>query len=195
MKHYLQITNVNDLEQLSFIPKLLYRRIKKELTLHIDKYNLNELKNDNILVEYENEENKEKVFNEIKLHFYEKNVHYMFIINSEYPFKPPKLMLNCKCIYDFLNLKSQRFKKLMQYISGKECLCCDTYLCEINWGPAITLEHIITQMKNYKTLKQNICLKIIIEQIKTKYLNMWIDLDSWLFNVYGSDPNLCYPSH
>jgi hypothetical protein len=65
-------------------------------------------------------------------------------------------------------------------------------LCANNWGPAITLYKIVNQIEEYKKIKLNIQQKILADQIKQKYLNRDIDLDSWLFTI--SVPRLCLPN-
>ena len=80
-------------------------------------------------------------------------------------------------------LKTEKYKKLLKYVSGLECLCCNSYLCNNNWNPSITFDKIINQIEGYKTFKYRISIKIILDKVKEKYLNRDIELDSWLFNI------------
>ena len=84
----------------------------------------------------------------------------------------------------FFNLKTTRFKTILKYVSGLDCLCCNSYVCKNNWSPSVTMEVMINQIKQYKTYKYFIFIKLILDKIKEKYLHRDINLDSWLFNIY-----------
>ena len=109
---------------------------------------------------------------------------YTFTISINYPFVQPSLTINTIPHQAWVRLPSLRFKKMLKCVSGLECLCCHSYLCQGNWSPAITLHHVITQMQDYKTFKYLIIVKLLLNQIREKYLNNDIELDSWLFHVY-----------
>jgi hypothetical protein len=173
----LRTTNVDEISEIKLIPNLLNRRIKRECIIMRDKF-------DKIFVEY-------KPHGDIIVSFKKLNNEYIFIIPAQYPFIPPKIYINGMEQNRFFNLGSIRFKTILKYISGLECLCCNSLLFINNWSPTITMERVINEMEEYKKYKFLIIIKIILDKIKKKYLNKDIDLDSWLFNVY--DPNLCYP--
>ena len=114
---------------------------------------------------------------------------YSFMIPRDYPFSPPKFKINEMSYCEFYKLHSSRFEKVLQYIKGINCLCCHSYLCKNNWSPGLRLEHLLNEIIEYKKLKYYICLKLLADKIKEKYLHLYIDLDSWLFNI--ACPNIC----
>lgn len=173
----LKISNPDQINLLSFIPKHLNRRIKNECLQVRNNY-------DEITIEYTEE-------GIILATFKRKNNIYTFNIPSNYPFTPPRLTINGQSLSTLYDLKTNRFRHILKYINGMDCFCCNSYLCKNNWGPAITFDKIISQIETFKTIKYRIFLKLILDKIKEKYLNRDIELDSWLFNIY--DPKLCYP--
>lgn len=173
----MKTSNPEEIELITLIPKLLNRRIKNECLQFRNNY-------DEITIEYTEE-------GIILATFKRKNNIYTLNISPNYPFTAPKVSINGKSLLSLYDLKTERFKKVLKYINGMECFCCNSYLCKNNWGPAVTFDKIICQIEKYKTIKYWIFLKLILDKIKDKYLNRDIELDSWLFNVY--DPRLCYP--
>ena len=173
----LRTTNVDEISEIKFIPNPINRRIKRECLTMRDKY-------DEIIVEY-------TIHGNILVSFKKLQNTYLFNIPSNYPFTSPRLYINGMEHNRFFNLASNRFTSVLKYISGLDCLCCHSLLCKNNWSPAVTMEHVINEMEEYKNYKYLIFIKLILDKIKKKYLNRDIDLDSWLFNVY--DPMLCYP--
>lgn len=173
----LRTTNTDEIDQIVHIPKLVGRRIKRECQLVKDKY-------DDLFVEYNSN-------SEILVGFKRSRNQYIFIIEPNYPFTAPRVTINGLSQHEFFRLPSNRFITILQYITGLDCLCCNSMLCKNNWAPALTLDKVINQLEEYKTIKHNIQLKILADKIKEKYLNRDIDLDSWLFNV--SVPRLCLP--
>ena len=166
-------TNVDEIDSIKFIPNQLNRRIKNECIRMRAKY-------DEISVEYTIKCN-------IIVSISRKNNIYIFNIPNYYPFTAPRLKINSIEQDSFFDLKTEKYKKLLKYVSGLECLCCDSYLCNNNWNPSITFDKIINQIEEYKTFKYNISIKIILDKVKEKYLNRDIELDSWLFNIYDQN--------
>jgi ubiquitin-protein ligase len=111
---------------------------------------------------------------------------YCFMVPLDYPFLPPKIKINETEYINFCILRSDRFVTALKYIKGIECLCCHSYMCKINWTPGLNLNHILIQINEYKKIKYNIALKILADKIKEKYLNSYIDLDSWLYLIQKS---------
>lgn len=171
----LRTSNVDEISMISSITNPLNTRLKRECQSIRANY-------DNISVEICN--------SDILVSLNRKNNNYIFNIPNNYPFAPPRLTINGVEQQHFFKLNSCRFKSILKYISGLDCLCCNSYLCKANWGPILTMNHIIEQIENYKNIKHNIFIKISLDKIKDKYLNRNIDLDSWLFNVH--EKNLCY---
>ena len=99
---------------------------------------------------------------------------------------PPKIKINETEYINFCILRSDGFVTALKYIKGIECLCCHSYMCKINWTPGLNLNHILIQINEYKKIKYYIALKILADKIKEKYLNSYIDLDSWLYLIQKS---------
>jgi hypothetical protein len=130
---------------------------------------------------------------EILAIFNKKGNNYQFNIPMNFPFTNPYLVVNGQNISLFFNLKSNRFKTVLKYITGLNCLCCNSLLCHDNWYPGISFDKIINQIEEYHNIKQLIIKKLLMDKIKEKYLNRDIDLDSWLFNISNRD--LCFPGN
>lgn len=173
----LRTTNIDEISEIKLIPNPINRRITKECQTMRHNY-------DEIVVEYTDT-------GKILVSFKKLHNRYIFNIPSNYPFMPPSVCINGMVQNRFFNLDSIRFTTVLKYVSGLDCLCCHSLLCKNNWSPSVTMERIINQMEEYKKYKHLIIIKLILDKIKEKYLNIDIDLDSWLFNVYN--PNLCYP--
>jgi hypothetical protein len=158
-------SNVEKIHEITYIPNPIRKRIQRECQSMQYDY-------DEIVVGY-----TDTTF----ISFQRKNNTYFFKISANYPFQKPELYINgldLKYLYD---LRTSRFKNLLKYVSGMNCLCCHSLLCKDNWSPSTLFERIISQMEYFKTIKYHIFLKIIADQIKVKYLISDIDLDSWLF--------------
>jgi ubiquitin-protein ligase len=120
----------------------------------------------------------------------ENNTIYNFVISKNYPFEPPSVYINNKNYGQFLRCPN-KFLKILKYIRGIDCLCCNSCICRNNWSPAMSMKHIIEEIGYNKITKFNIMIKILLDKIKQKYLNRDIELDSWLFHV--SCPHVIKP--
>ena len=174
----LRTTNADEIDQIVSIPKHVGKRIKRECQIIRHQY-------DSLFVEYTQDA-------DILVGFKRDGNQYIFHIEQNYPFTAPRVKINGLSQYEFFRLPSKRFTTILEYITGLDCFCCSSLLCKNNWGPALTLEKVINQIEEYKKIKLNIQKKILADQIKQKYLNRDIDLDSWLFNI--SVPCLCLPA-
>ena len=164
----------------TLISKLLSKRVKKDCEMLLKRCENINIKQDiidkSIIVELSKQEGQ--YINT-----------YSFMIPQDYPFSPPKFTINELSYCEFYNLHTIRFEKVLQYIKGINCLCCHSYLCKNNWSPGLRLENMLNQIIEYKKLKYYICLKLLADKIKEKYLHLYIDLDSWLFTI--ACPKLC----
>lgn len=113
--------------------------------------------------------------------FKKKSNIYCFEVSSNYPFESPNLTINGINHSDFNDIKGGRFLGILKQITNMDCLCCESHLCKSNWSPAIRFENIISQIEQFRNIKQRIFLKLILENIQLKYLNKDINLESWLF--------------
>ena len=104
-----------------------------------------------------------------------------FIITDYYPFKPPKIFIGSEKYTNFFNLKTTRFNSMLKLLTGTDCLCCKSYTCNYNWSPGYRITHLLEEIEKNKKIKKNIINKLLLDQIKNKYLNSDIELESWLF--------------
>jgi hypothetical protein len=171
-------TVIEEITNLVGLSKCTAKRIQRECIMVRDKF-------DEICVEVIG-------FDKLLVKFKDQYNEYTFTLGNNYPFVAPiRLIINTQDQNRFFDLRTQRFRTILKYITGLECLCCNSYLCKNNWTPAVTLPNIITQVEEYKVIKKNIAVKLLLDQIKLKYLNRDIDLDSWVFTI--SLPRLCLP--
>lgn len=87
---------------------------------------------------------------------------FTFIIPSEYPFKPPIVYLNSDNYINLLRFNNREELKLVKQITNNDCLCCNSCVHREQWGPAVTINFIINE------IKQNLN---IVETIKTTLNN------------------------
>jgi len=178
-----QIIGINEMQYIPSITKSTANRLKREYEELIKT-------SKDITIKYTN--NHVIVFIISKIENNSLNV-YSFTIPPNYPFSPPRIVINGKTYQSILNLNSIRFKKVLRYLTGIECLCCHSYNCSDNWSPSLSLNRIIQESNKYMVIKNNIKIKLLADKIKDKYLIDDIDLDSWLFDIIISLPaNLIY---
>jgi len=109
------------------------------------------------------------------------NNFYTFNITNNYPFHIPKIKINNSDYINFLRIPSLRFQQLLIKITGLNCLCCNSYICNGRWTPSMTLQHIIDEIKYFNKYKKNIINKFYADKIINKYLISDINLDIWFF--------------
>jgi len=106
---------------------------------------------------------------------------YTFYITDNYPFHVPRIKINNYDYINFLKISSPRFQELLKKICGLNCLCCESYVCNGKWSPAMRLAHIINEIKKFRKYKRDIINKYYADKIIDKYLISDINLDTWLF--------------
>ena len=109
------------------------------------------------------------------------NTYYEFIISSDYPFKPPKLIINEKPYYEYFKFKNHAFKEVLYKYSGISCFCCETILCWSNWTPHYKIISILNEVGRFKQICREIAYRIMIDVIKRKHLVYDINIIEWLF--------------
>ena len=88
-----------------------------------------------------------------------------FILPNEYPFKPPKIIINDQNYISLLKLSSPE-KKCLQSLTGFKCLCCNTVVCNNIWSPTVTCCNIISEINTNFKLIEKILLKISFDKFK-----------------------------
>jgi hypothetical protein len=150
--------------------KFIFNRLKKESKDFEERF-------ESLSIKYNNE--KYELYLKDKLNYKYNN--YCFIIDNNYPFRPPKLLINNIEYKKFLMNSTIKYRDIFTKMSGRKCLCCDNILSNERWSPAITLIKIIDEINIFREYKKNIIYKIMIDKIKNKYLINDIDIESWLF--------------
>lgn len=106
---------------------------------------------------------------------------YEFILDDNYPFKPPSVTFQNRPYREFLRINyTAKELDLFIKITGHECLCCHSLTCVDNWYPGATLNNIIEEIRKTRKIKRGIVNTIFAEKIKHRYLVSDIDLESWL---------------
>ena len=165
------------LKKLEVIPsKIVKKRISKELQKLYENCSL-------ISIELD-ENNKETTGHPkpvVNIYDNSNGLIYSIILNSNYPFRPPKVQINFKPYYEFLRIGFLPFLENLKKINKINCLCCSTITCENNWCPGFTTNDVINEIRKFKGYKCNLIKKLFADKIKLRYLINDIDLDCWLF--------------
>ena len=149
-----EVIDSNSLLALNNAPRIVGKRINAELKTLIKKYT-------NLYIRFDND------LELIKLHIHDNNITpnyntFTFIIPPEYPFKPPIVKLDSDDYINLLKIYKKEESEFLKQITGKSCLCCNTCVNKDNWGPAITIDSILDE------IKQNL---IIVKTVKNRLLN------------------------
>ena len=108
---------------------------------------------------------------------------YGFIFNNGYPFTAPQIYYNGESYLELLKINDKEEKNVLRKYRNTECLCCDSYYCNDNWSPSLTLKNIIDEIKEIVEFKKTIIHILLAEKIKKKYLIDDIDINSYLIQI------------
>jgi ubiquitin-protein ligase len=89
-----------------------------------------------------------------------------FILPNEYPFKPPKIIINDQDYISLLKLNSSEKLKVLTSLTGLKCLCCNTMIFNSNWSPTVTCCNIISEINANFKLIEKILLKMSFDRLK-----------------------------
>ena len=89
-----------------------------------------------------------------------------FILPNEYPFKPPKIIINDQDYISLLKLNSSEKLKVLTSLTGLKCLCCNTMVCNDNWSPTVSFYNIISEINTNFKLIEKILLKMSFDRLK-----------------------------
>jgi len=168
-----------ELQLLKIKEKFLQKRIKRELEILI---NLNICEENNIKIECQNvTQNSKIVYYNCEFYNLKDNNYYKIIMSNNYPFNPPKLYVNGKSILFYHKIINFQFNKSLKKYIGINCFCCESILCDNNWGPSLTFTSILDELNIYKDVRHQILIRIILDVIKRKYLIDDINIVDWLY--------------
>ena len=118
-------------------------------------------------------------YNKIQITIIIKNI--KFILDSCFPFAPPKVRVNNISYIQFLRAPTQRINKLINYFK-QDCPCCKTIVCVRNWTPSTRILTIMEEIEKFVQLKEKIKYKIAVDDI-CKYKN--VDFSSVGMSILG----------
>jgi|694.fasta_scaffold35903_5 ubiquitin-protein ligase len=156
MTEFLDCASLLELNNIT--PSVRKRRLSAELKLCINKFASIQLSFDNeldsfVLIIVDN--NITPYFNTVSI-----------ILPTEYPFKPPKIKLNEHDYTSLLKMNSRDKLNAVKKFTGRDCLCCNTIICNDNWAPAITFIDIISEINRNIKLIDKISLQVSFDKIK-----------------------------
>jgi ubiquitin-protein ligase len=167
-------------EQLSIIPiSGIRKRLKRELENFIND-NLCTKEGINIKQNLENNYSTVRYF-DIEIQNIKDNKHYCFTISNNYPFEPPKLIINYKPIGFYHMTNNNKFRFELKKNTGIECFCCETILCSYNWSPGLTLKNVINDIDKFRNAFRQVIDCIIVDVIKRKYFFDDVNIIEWLY--------------
>jgi hypothetical protein len=147
-----------------------YKRAISEHAIIYNRFNNCSL---NIDVKKNNSINNSIINREFTISFDYDNSKFRYVFDDKYPFYPPKLFINDWSYIKILSINNSTIRDLIQEKSNKQCLCCETLLCNLKWSPAIKVDKIIDEYILNK--------KIIIYCINKKKL---LELNTEINNLF-----------
>jgi hypothetical protein len=183
VSEYIEMNN----DQIELIKiKCLKNRIKNECNILYKEYH-------NVLVEV----NSDKNITIKAVEFTNTNViTYKFLITHLFPFYPPKIFVNDRPYLNILQMTGEYEKYMLKKLKGKDCLCCYSLNCSVNWSPAIKLYHIINEIKNTLKFKRDIINLLLADKIKIKYNIPYAYIEQYLvfpISLSSFSPNKPHP--
>ena len=106
-----------------------------------------------------------------------------FILPNEYPFKPPKIIINDQNYISLLKLNSPEKLQVLHSLTGLKCLCCNTMVCNDNWSPIVTCCNIISEINANFKLIEKILLKISFDKLKLPLNDDYKNMEKNIENV------------
>lgn len=90
-----------------------------------------------------------------------------FYVDEHFPFRPPERITVNEIEYQGVMLKSTdtTFKKTLKKLTGYDCLCCQSYLCESNWAPSIKLNDLVLEIREMQAHKKNVERQIEFDKL------------------------------
>jgi predicted nucleotide-binding protein (sugar kinase/HSP70/actin superfamily) len=91
------------------------------------------------------------------------------LLEKNYPFGKPKVLINDRAYFFYLKTPSDRVTKLLKK-TGIDCLCCSTILCD--WIITYQINNILREIKKFNKIKRDIKYNIVVQEILNKYPNI-----------------------
>lgn len=145
------------------------KRLYKEIELNLEEY-------DTLVTIYHNHIDLMIVFPK---NIDEPRIPHQFIfkIPVKYPFLPPisvsihgqdyyKMMSNYAICSGNRNIQANVIRRMTK----KQCLCCESLLCQDKWSPSNKISEVITEILNFIELRRIVWEIKLLEKIKFMYL-------------------------
>ena len=94
---------------------------------------------------------------------------YKLTIPANFPFHPPKIYINGYTYSDILQMRGEFEKEMVKKWRKKDCLCCYSYNCSVNWSPAAKFHNIIDEINTILKFKRDVINLLLAEKIKIQY--------------------------
>ena len=90
-----------------------------------------------------------------------------FILPNEYPFKPPKVIINGQNYINLLKMyNNPNNLSVLKSLTNRCCLCCNTIVSRDNWSPSIKFHHVISEINENLKIIEKILLKMSFDKFK-----------------------------
>jgi ubiquitin-protein ligase len=159
--------------------KNIRRRIEREL-LQLLEFNIIDPFNVYISFDNNRQTNYNKNYYTISFYSMKDNNLYVFELDIDYPFRPPKFYINYNPYLYYLYIRSPEFSQNLFKYYRIRCMCCETKLCYDNWSPIYTMKYILDEAQQFKKMNKTLISCIFINIIKRKYLIDNINIIEWL---------------
>lgn len=110
-----------------------------------------------------------------KVKFLDKYETVTIIINHDYPWKPPEILVNN---YKYKELIRVDYKFLEKLKIPTKCLCCTTILCD--WKPYNKFVDILNEVVNFLDIKKRTVELIFCEKIINKYFGFYLPVIEYI---------------
>lgn len=88
----------------------------------------------------------------------------------EYPFKGPSFSFNGQG-WGTIYRTSPIFHEDMALISGKECLCCHSYMCPNNWYCSSKITQVVQEFMDITAYKVRVVERFLCKRLQEYYLH------------------------
>jgi hypothetical protein len=152
------------------------KRFQKEINIYLDENLV--YKPNPILLRHDNAILGNFTEDTANFAFQIENRHIIFItfeIDSFYPFKKPKVLINNKNYSIYLKIDALQLKEINYKY---DCLHCNTILCD--WRPIYSLNHIMNEISEFFQIKLRLIERIFGKKITDKYFGTYLPIIEFL---------------
>ena len=93
----------------------------------------------------------------------------IFTFKTGYPFRPPMIYYYSTPVRNIYH-SEELFAEDMTLISGTECLCCHSILCDNNWTWKYTIDDVIGEFKRITTLKVRVVERLFCKKVQEQLI-------------------------